>query len=165
MPIDLEKFTDKDIMRIVLYGHPKKGSRCILFGPHGLLPCNLCRWNVLEHNPAELGVIFQLYCNGVGCLCQWCQIALFWEVKKRNLSLDIGKVVFDMGNKNMVKNSQLHIALETELYEELKKKAKAQNKTLSAYCVDKLKEDSEVIKIKKELFNLAKEIRAMMAEI
>jgi hypothetical protein len=65
----------------------------------------------------------------------------------------------------MVKNSQLHIAIETKLYEELKKKAKEQNKTLSAYCLDKLKEDSELIKLKKELSNLAQTIRSMMTEI
>jgi hypothetical protein len=94
MPLDLEKFQDKEIMNIVIYGFPKKGMRCRLWGFQGALPCNLCGWQVLEHNPTKLGVIFQLYCNGVGCLCQWCQITLFWEVKNRNLSLNIGKVVF-----------------------------------------------------------------------
>jgi hypothetical protein len=47
----------------------------------------------------------------------------------------------------MVKNSQLHIAIKTELYEKLKNDAEKKNKTLSAHCIDKLQEDSELIKI------------------
>ena len=94
MPYDFSKFTDKEVINIILYGHPTKDGKSIYLGPFGLFPCNLCRWKVLEHEPTDLGVIFQLYCHGIGSLCQWCEISLFWEIKKRNIVLDIGRVVF-----------------------------------------------------------------------
>jgi hypothetical protein len=93
MPFKPDEFSDDEIMNIVLYGHICKEAKSIFVGPFGHFPCNLCRWCVDFHLD-EFEIIFQLYKKGVGCLCQWCQITLFWELKKRNLSLNIGKVVY-----------------------------------------------------------------------
>ena len=93
MPLDLEKFTDKKIMNILVYGRPNKKDIILLWNPLALLPCNLCGW-YSDIEQGEFNIALLLYVHGIGGLCQGCQINLFWELKKRNLSLNIGKVVF-----------------------------------------------------------------------
>ncbi|MBT6995765.1 hypothetical protein HN953_04060 [Candidatus Woesearchaeota archaeon] len=65
----------------------------------------------------------------------------------------------------MVKNSQIHLMVDTELYEKLKSDARARYKSLSAHCTDKLKEDPETIKIQETLYNLMKEIADIKSRV
>jgi hypothetical protein len=94
MPLDLEKFTDKEIMNIVVYGFPNNKCKCLFWGPLRILPCNLCGWTV-DFHPTDFMMMIKLYAYGAGCLCQGCQMNFFWELEMRNLSLNIGKVVFE----------------------------------------------------------------------
>jgi hypothetical protein len=65
----------------------------------------------------------------------------------------------------MVKNSHIHLTMETELYEKLKSDARAGYKSISAHCRDKLKEDPESIKIQETLYNLMKEIADIKSRV
>lgn len=47
----------------------------------------------------------------------------------------------------MRKNTQLHLVVETELFERLKKQAQEEELTISEYCRNKLKENSRILKI------------------
>lgn len=47
----------------------------------------------------------------------------------------------------MKKNTQLHLVVETELFERLKKQAQEEGLTISESCRNKLKENSRIIKI------------------
>ncbi len=49
------------------------------------------------------------------------------------------------------KNSQIHVMVETKFMNELKNKAKEKGLTLSEYCRQKLKEDSQLERIEKKL--------------
>ena len=95
MPFDPSKYSNEEIMNLVIYGHIRKGMRSILRGPFGVFPCNMCRWQAWDFDHSEAEIVSLLYWFGIGRLCQWCQITLFWELKKRNLGLEIGKVVYD----------------------------------------------------------------------
>ena len=47
----------------------------------------------------------------------------------------------------MKKNTQLHLVVETDLFERLKKQAKEEGTTISELCRQKLREGSRLIKI------------------
>ena len=47
----------------------------------------------------------------------------------------------------MRKNTQLHLVVETELFEKLKKQAQEEELTISEYCRNKLKQNSKILKI------------------
>ncbi len=57
---------------------------------------------------------------------------------------------------SMKKNSQLHLMIETDVLEEMKKKAKEENISLSEWCRKKLREDPQLDRIESKLDKIIK---------
>jgi hypothetical protein len=65
----------------------------------------------------------------------------------------------------MVKNSHIHLNIETELHEKLKKEAQSRGVTLSALCVSRLNKDPEIVEVRQFLFGLMKEILEIKSKV
>lgn len=59
-------------------------------------------------------------------------------------------------NSSQKKNSQLHLLIETDALEQMKKKAKEKGISLSEWCRKKLKEDSQLNRIEMKIDKLIK---------
>lgn len=59
-------------------------------------------------------------------------------------------------NSALKKNSHLHVMIETDILEKMKKRAGKENLTLSEWCRQKLREDSQLDRIENKMDKLIK---------